>query len=52
VQKGTERAAKEVALSGERLGYSGIKKEKGTFPEYTENKRGLLMTMSYRMHNK
>lgn len=39
VPKDTERAAREVALSRKRLGYSGIKKEKATYPEYIENKR-------------
>lgn len=46
-----ERAKREVALSGERLGYSWSEKRNRTFPEQTENKRDLLITMSSRRHN-
>lgn len=39
-----ERAKKEVALSGEKLGYRWSEKRNRTFPEQTENKWDLLIT--------
>lgn len=39
-----KRAKKEVALSGEKLGYRWSEERNRTFPEQTENKWDLLIT--------